>query len=81
MSFKFAVGQPVEYTPIGTRGRVGLFTVTQHMPREDNHSERRYRIKSNAEAFSRDVFENDLSSEVGPAESYERPHKGRGLDF
>ena len=80
MSFKFAVGQHVEYTPIGTRSRAGLFTVTQHMPREDN-SDRRYRIKSKLESFSRDVFEYSLSDEIGPANSYGLPLKGRGPRF
>ena len=77
MSFKFAIGQPVEYTPVGSGGHAKLFTVTQHMPHEDNHSERRYRIKSDGEAFCRDVFENTLSADVGPAEAYLPPVKVR----
>ena len=80
MSFKFAVGQAVEYTPVGTRGRASVFTVTQHMPLEDN-SDRRYRIKSTGEPFSRDVFEYCLSAEVGPASSYKPPLRGRGVHF
>jgi len=77
MSFKFAVGQDVEYSPAGSKGAACLFTVTQHMPHEDNSSHFRYRIKSTAEPFSRDVFEYDLSGETGPASSYELPLKGR----
>ena len=80
MSFKFSVGQDVEYTPPGTRIRAGLFRVTKHLPREDN-SHRRYRIKSSAEPFSRDVLEYSLSGDTGPAYSYGAPLKGRGLRF
>lgn len=80
MSFKFAVGQHVEYAPIGTRSRSGLFTVTQHMPREDN-ADPRYRIKSELEPFSRDVFEYSLNGEIAPADSYDLPLKGRGPRF
>ena len=80
MSFKFSVGQDVEYTPVGTSSRAGLFRVTQHMPREDN-SDRRYRIKSSAEPFSRDVLEYSLSGDTGPPSSYEAPLKGRGPRF
>jgi hypothetical protein len=77
MSFKFAVGQDVEYSPVGSKGAACLFTVTQHMPHEDSSSHYRYRIKNSTEPFSREVFEYDLGGEIGPASSYAVPVKGR----
>ena len=34
MSFKFLVGQAVEYTPIGEK-KAGLFKIVRQMPKED----------------------------------------------
>jgi hypothetical protein len=59
MSFKFAVGQAVEYKPVGAK--IGLFKVTRQMPEEFRAIDRRYRIKSEQEKFERDVLECDLN--------------------
>ena len=60
MSFKFSVGQAVEYTPIGEK-RAGLYTVTRQMPKEEQAADLKYRIKSDAEAYERNVLECHLS--------------------
>ena len=61
MSFKFSVGQAVEYTPIGEK-RAGLYTVIRQMPKEGQAAELKYRIKSDAEAYERNVLECHLSA-------------------
>lgn len=58
MSFKFNVGQAVEYKPIG--GINGLYTVVRQMPEEFRAFDRKYRIKSEREGFERNVLECDL---------------------
>jgi hypothetical protein len=58
MSFKFSLGQAVEYKPMGRRA--GLFSVIRHMPEEDGASDRKYRIKSLQEGFERTVYEFEL---------------------
>ncbi len=58
MSFKFNVGQAVEYKPAG--GMVGLYTVMRQMPEEFRAFDRKYRIKSQREGFERNVLECDL---------------------
>jgi hypothetical protein len=68
MSFKFAVGQAVEYKPVGAK--VGLFTVTRQMPEELRAIDRRYRIKSEQEGFERNVLECDLNEATGPEDRY-----------
>ena len=68
MSFKFAVGQAVEYKPVGAS--VGLFKVTRQMPEEFQAIDRRYRIKSDHEGFERNVMECDLNETVGPEQAY-----------
>jgi len=68
MSFKFAVGQAVEYKPAGAS--VGLFKVTRQMPEEFQAIDRRYRIKSDHEGFERNVMECDLNETVGPEAAY-----------
>ena len=60
MSFKYSVGQAVEYTPIGEK-RPGVFIVARQMPEEEQAVDLRYRIKSEAEAFERNVLECHLS--------------------
>ena len=69
MDFKFAVGNIVEYKPIG--GKVGLFTVLKQMPEEFQAFDRRYRIKSEHENVERNVLECDLSAPDKPAEAYD----------
>lgn len=60
MSFKFAVGQAVEYKP--ANGPTNLYTVVKQMPQEDGQSDFRYRIKNEQEKFERNVFEYDLTA-------------------
>jgi len=68
MSFKFAVGQAVEYKPVGAK--VGLFKVTRQMPEELRAIDRKYRIKSEQEGFERNVLECDLNAATAPEETY-----------
>jgi hypothetical protein len=68
MSHKFAVGQAVEYRPIG--GRAGLFKVVRQMPEEFQAIDLKYRIKSQQESFERNVLECDLSPSIVPEEDY-----------
>jgi len=63
MSFKFLVGQTVEYTPIGEK-KAGLFKIMRQMPKEEQAIDLYYRIKSEAEAYERNVLECQLSSDV-----------------
>jgi hypothetical protein len=69
MSFKFAVGETVEYRPLGLKP--ALFQVIRHMPEEDGAAARKYRIKSAKEGYERSVFEFDLSPPEMPASSYQ----------
>jgi hypothetical protein len=69
MSFKFLVGQAVEYTPIGMK-KAGLYKVVRQMPTEEQALDLRYRIKSEAEAYERNVLECQLSADVGPESEY-----------
>mgnify|MGYP001386898295 CR=1 FL=1 len=70
MSFKFFVGQAVEYTPIGEK-KPGLYKVTRQMPVEEQALDLRYRIKSEAEAYERNVLECQLSADVGAESDYD----------
>src|SRR3974390_99357 len=63
MSFKFTVGQAVEYTPLGEK-KPGLYRVVRQMPREEQAFDLRYRIKSETEAYERNVLECQLSADV-----------------
>ena len=63
MSFKFLVGQAVEYTPIGEK-TAGLYKIMRQMP-EEEATELKYRIKSETEAYERNVAESQLRSVVG----------------
>jgi len=69
MSFKFLVGQAVEYTPIGEK-KPGLFKIVRQMPLEDQAIDVYYRIKSETEAHERNVLECQLSSDVRPECEY-----------
>jgi hypothetical protein len=79
MSFKFLVGQAVEYTPIGEK-EAGLYMVTRQMPTEENAFDLKYRIKGAVEVYERGVLECQLSSEVGLASEYAaaKPRLSRG---
>jgi hypothetical protein len=74
MSFKFAVGQAVEYKPAGAQ--VGLFRVTRQMPEEFQAIDRKYRIKSDHEGFERNVLECDLE-----AAAYGRSAEAAGIEL
>jgi hypothetical protein len=68
MSFKYDVGQAVEYKPVG--GKTGFFTVVRRMPEEHGAFDRRYRIKSGRESFERNVLECDLNATDLPESMY-----------
>ena len=72
MSFKFLVGQAVEYTPIGEKV-AGFYKITRRMPREEQAIDLKYCIKSEAEAYERNVLECQLSSEMPPEYEYATP--------
>ena len=69
MSFKFFVGQAVEYTPVGEKA-AGLYKITKQMPREEQAIDLKYCIKSQAEAYERNVLECQLSSDVRAGSEY-----------
>jgi hypothetical protein len=79
MSFKFFVGQEVEYTPIGEK-IAGLYKIMRQMPQEEQAFDLKYLIKSEAEAYERNVHECQLSSDVGAEREYatSKPHRSRG---
>jgi hypothetical protein len=64
MPFKFLVGQAVEYTPIGEKN-AGLYKIMRQMPTEERAVDLYYRIKSETEAYERNVLECHLSADVG----------------
>jgi hypothetical protein len=78
-SFKFLVGQTVEYTPTGEK-TAGLYKIMKQMPMEEQAFDLRYRIKSEAEIYERNVLECQLSSDVGAESEYAttRPRLPRG---
>jgi hypothetical protein len=69
MSFKFFVGQAVEYTPIGEKV-AGFYRIKRQMPTEEQALDLKYCIKSEAEAYERNVLECQLSSDVRPECEY-----------
>jgi hypothetical protein len=79
MSFKFLVGEAVEYTPVGEKA-AGLYKVIRQMPREEQAIDLKYCIKSQAEPYERNVLECQLSSDVHPECEYattkHRPTQG-----
>ena len=68
MTFKFSVGQAVEYKPTG--GHLTRFMIVRQMPEEFRAIDRKYRIKSEQEGFERNVLECDLSVASLPPDSY-----------
>jgi hypothetical protein len=74
-SFKFLVGQTVEYTPIGEK-KAGLFKIVRQMPKEDQAIDAYYRIKSETEAHERNVLECQLSPDVDADSSFARVTPG-----
>jgi hypothetical protein len=79
MSFKFLVGQAVEYTPIGEK-KPGRFKVVRQMPKEDQAIDVYYRIKSETENHERNVAEGQLSSDIGADGSFESVNPGDGVE-
>jgi hypothetical protein len=79
MSFKFFVGQAVEYTPIGDK-TAGLYKIMRQMPQEEQAFDLKYLIRSEAEAYDRNVLECQLSSDVGAEREYAntKPRRSRG---
>jgi hypothetical protein len=82
MTFKFLVGQAVEYTPIGEK-KAGLYKIMRQMPKEEQAFDLKYCIKSDIEAYERNVLECQLSSDVGAESEYavtkrRLPHGSRG---
>jgi hypothetical protein len=79
MSFKFLVGEAVEYTPVGEKA-AGLYKVIRQMPREEQAIDLKYCIKSQAVPYERNVLECQLSSDVHPECEYattkHRPTQG-----
>jgi len=69
MSFKFLIGQAVEYTPIG-ENKAGLYKILRQMPNANRATDLQYRVKSDSEVFERNVPEIMLSS----GESTEREY-------
>ncbi len=67
MTFKYAEGQAVEYTPI--RGLPALFKIIRQMP-EEPQAYLKYRIKSEGEGFERNVRESDLGATDKTADMY-----------
>ena len=67
MTFKYAEGQAVEYTPM--RGLPALFKIIRQMP-EESQADRKYRIKSEGEGFERNVLESDLGATDKTADMY-----------
>mgnify|MGYP001346066413 CR=1 FL=1 len=80
MAFKFSVGQAVEYTPIGEK-RAGLYKITRQMPKEEQATDLKYRIKSEAEIYERNVLECQLNADVGAESEYAaiKPGHPQGL--
>jgi hypothetical protein len=79
MSFKFFVGQAVEYTPVGEK-TAGLYKIMRQMPKEEQAFDLKYLIKSETEAYGRNVLECQLSSDVGAEREYAttKPRHSRG---
>ena len=70
MTFKYPVGQLVEYTPPSEMPR--LYRVIRQMPVEDTHIDLAYLIKPERQGFNRVVLECNLSGDVLPQEEYDR---------
>ncbi len=70
MTFKYPVGQLVEYTPPSEMP--GLYRVTRQMPVEDNHVDLAYLITPERQGFNRVVLECNLSGDVLSQEEYDR---------
>ena len=69
MPFKFVVGQTVEYTPIGEK-KPGRYLVVRQMPQEEQAFDLKYLIKSEAEAYERNVVEHQLNADEGADDDY-----------
>ena len=71
MTFKYPLGQLVEFTPPSEMP--ALYRVTRQMPVEDNHIDLAYLIKPERPGgFNRVVLECNLSADVLSQEEYDR---------
>lgn len=70
MTFKYPVGQLVEFTPPSEMP--GLYRVIRQMPVEDTHFDVAYLIKPERQGFNRVVLECTLSDDVLSQEEYDR---------
>jgi hypothetical protein len=70
MTFKYPVGQLVEYTPPSEMP--ALYRITRQMPVEDTHIDLAYLIKPERQGFNRVVLECNLTADVLPQEEYDR---------
>lgn len=70
MTFKYPVGQLVEYTPPSEMPR--LYRVSRQMPVEDAHIDLAYLIKPERQGLDRIVLECNLSGDVLSPEEYDR---------
>ena len=68
MGFKFAVGQTVGYKP--AHGPISLCTIVKQIPKEDDQTDFRYRIKNQQGSFVRNVPEHDLTASDKPEDLY-----------
>jgi hypothetical protein len=77
--YKFFVGQTVEYTPAGEK-TAGLYKIVRQMPKEEQAFDLKYLIKSEAEAYERNVLECQLSSDVRAESNYAmtKPRRSQG---
>ena len=77
--YKFFVGQTVEYTPVGEK-TAGLYKIVRRMPKEEQAFDIKYLIKSEAEAYERNVLECQLSSDVRAESDYAttKPRRSQG---
>ena len=63
MSFKFLVGQNVEYTPIGDKSP-GLYKIIRQMPEEQQAAKSQYLTKSETKSYEHNVPESMLTSDL-----------------
>lgn len=70
MTFKFAVGQLVEFAP--PNEMPALYRIARQMPVEDAHIDLAYLIKPERQGSSRVVLECNLSGDVLSQEEYDR---------
>jgi hypothetical protein len=70
MTFKYPVGQLVEFAPPSEMP--ALYRIARQMPVEDGRIDLAYLIKPERQGFSRVVLECNLSDDVLSQEEYDR---------